>query len=88
MNEYQQAFEEQSAIAFNAANQLTREKLLMLKALNTPPPAIREIFAMLGAILNSKSYTSTEWRDTKIHLAGPNTMNILLNMKYENIGQK
>ena len=60
----------------------------MLKAFNNPPSTIRDIFAMLGPILNSKSYTSAEWIDTKIHLAGPNTMNILLNIKYENIGQK
>ena len=59
-----------------------------MKGLNTPPPAMRDIFALLGPILNCKSYTSAEWRDTKIHLGGMNTINILINMKYEKVTQK
>ena len=43
---------------------------------------------MLGPILNCKSYTSVDWKDTKIHLGGMNTINILKNTKYDKISQK
>jgi hypothetical protein len=49
---------------------------------------MRDIFALLAPILNAKSYASTEWRDTKIHLGGMNTISILMNMKYEKVTQK